>query len=209
MLSCGFPAPSNRGGVSQIVAVSTTARQNPSSHPVPFRCVSDHMVITNAQHLTITYSHFRYCIPLTALTTVPSRLPHTLVDIHTQQHTPPQGVHPNRMGSSLLHSRCGERDVWVVFGTPTGDSHPTCSHSRLLLFSHKRIYTIITKEYNKNINNSLGVGVVIRGCPQDSDTKVCSTHNALIATRLGSKTGYCSAYSNPPPLLTQITEENI
>jgi hypothetical protein len=56
--------PSGRGVAPQIVAVSTTARQKPSSHPVPFRCVSDHMVITNAQHLTFTYSHFRYYIPL-------------------------------------------------------------------------------------------------------------------------------------------------
>ena len=200
--------PSGRGVAPQIVAVSTTARQKPSSHPVPFRCVSDHMVITNAQHLTFTYSHFRYYIPLTALTTVLSRLQHMLVDIHTQQHTPPQGVHPNRMGSSLMHSSRG-RETFGLSLVPPPETATQPAHTQDSYCSLIREYSIITKEYNNNINNLLGVGVVIRGCPQDSDTKVCSTHNALIATRQGSKTGYCSAYSNPPPLLTHTTEEKI
>ena len=154
MLSCGFPAPSNRGGVSQIVAVSTTARQKPSSHPVPFRCVSDHMVITNAQHLTFRYSHFRYYIPLTALTTVPSRLQHMLVDIHTQQHTPPQGVHPNRMGSSLMHSSRG-RETFGLSLVPPPETTTQPAHTQDSYCSLIREYSIITKEYNKNINNTL------------------------------------------------------
>ena len=185
--------PSGRGVAPQIVAVSTTARQKPSSHPVPFRCVSDHMVITNAQHLTFRYSHFRYYIPLTALTTVPSGLQHTLVDFHTftliRHADPLDSMKPKPEPETQL----------VRGGSNSQDSY--CSLIRE--------YSIITKEYNKNINNSLGVGVVIRGCPQDSNAKVCSTHITLFATRERSKAGYCSAYSNPPSLLKHTTEEKI
>ena len=134
--------PSGRGVAPQIVAVSTTARQKPSSHPVPFRCVSDHMVITNAQHLTFTYSHFRYYIPLTALTTVLSRLQHMLVDIHTQQHTPPQGVHPNRMGSSLMHSSRG-RETFGLSLVPPLETATQPAHTQDYYCSLIREYILL------------------------------------------------------------------
>ena len=205
-----LPQTTGAGSVSEpkIVAVDTTACPSTLFVSRSIRCVSDHMVIANAQHLTFRYSHFRYYIPLTALTTVLSRLQHMLVDIHTQQHTPPQGVHPNRMGSSLMHSSRG-RETFGLSLVPPPETTTRPAHTQDSYCSLIREIVIITKEYNKNINNSLGVGVVIRGCPQDSNAKVCSTHIALFATRERSEAGYCSAYSNPPPLLTHITEENI
>ena len=121
---------------------------------VPFRCVSDHMVITNAQHLTFRYSQFRYYNPLTALTTVLSRLQHMLADIHTQQHTPPQGVHPNRMGSSLMHSSRG-RETFGLSLVPPPETTTRPAHTQDSYCSLIREYSIITKEYNKNINNTL------------------------------------------------------
>lgn len=174
-----LPQTTGAGSVSEpkIVAVDTTACPSTLFVSRSIRCVSDHMVIANAQHLTFRYSQFPYYIPLTALTTVPSRLQHTLVDIHTFtliSHVDPlDSMTPEP--EMEIQWRC-ERNVC------RGGSNSQDSYCSLI-----REYSIITKEYNKNINNLLGVGVVIRGCPQDSNTKVCSTHIALFATRERSK----------------------
>ena len=134
-----LPQTTGAGSVSEpkIVAVDTTACPSTLFVSRSIRCVSDHMVIANAQHLTFTYSQFPYYIPLTALTTVPSRLQHTLVDFHTY----------------ILISHVDPLDSMTPKPEPETQLVRGGSNSQDSYCSLIREYSIITKEYNNNINN--------------------------------------------------------
>jgi hypothetical protein len=140
--------------------------------------ISDHMVIGNAHYLTFRYSAFPFSIPLPTLTIVYSPLQHTLVLSPTRLAHPPQGVHPAtyEVVSGALSARGG--GVWVVL-RPLGDNHSDVAHSQDYCTSLIREYSIIIKEYSKNIKNqhrleagpvgsSRGMGLVL---PTDHDER--------------------------------------